>query len=572
MDDSVADGEVPYELRFRAVLTRYESDGNLVDELIDPQQLPAPIECLNQDDDLPGLAFASAHDEQMTCATSETGQHCLFYVKLLSQPLAAVQVPVVVSDDTEARVMSLSPLQFGPGGWYTPMLVQVVGKDDYESDGDIEYHVTVGPTNSTDPMYNGLLLTKVGINKDNDISQLQIKYAPDPSNPSATELLIPGKLFTTEAGGRASFTMSLSQPPTHPVSMDLSSTNVAEGVVEQSQLRFDETNYAAPQTISMMGVDDGLVDGDAQFGVAVRTSSGDAFFDAIDWLYMVKNYDDEVLTLSSKHCAVNETGSACTVTVSVSGWGADDPAVAAPFRRVAVSLQNGRSDEAHVSPSALVFDSAEAGVAQTVTVTGVDDFVDDGDQAFNITFLGTLTYTGAGGTERTKSITAQRLHVVNRDDDSAGLDVTLVWGELLLNGTDAHAHAHSAVQVTDEAGSKNASFAVALTSEPTAVVTIPIGSRNMAEGFTDKQRLIFTPANWQLQQVVVMKGVDDNVADGDIMYEAFVGPSDTLDPLYAPLRASLWFLNQDEDERGFLLTAVKVRGTPTKLEHALTTH
>ena len=82
---------------------------------------------------------------------------------------ANVTVPVSVSDSTEARLVSSSPLTFTPANGTTPQAIRVLGVDDGIDDGDVVFTVVVGPTSSADPNYNGLGTQGVPIlNVDND--------------------------------------------------------------------------------------------------------------------------------------------------------------------------------------------------------------------------------------------------------------------------------------------------------------------------------------------------------------------------------------------------------------------
>ncbi|HEY0908158.1 MAG TPA: PKD domain-containing protein [Candidatus Paceibacterota bacterium] len=78
--------------------------------------------------------------------------------------------------------------------------------------------------------------------------------------------------------------------------------------------------------------------------------------------------------------------------------------------------------------------------------------------------------------------------------------------------------------ITTESGN-TASFAVALASAPTANVTLPINSSNWNEGTTSVSSLVFTPANWNLPQDVVVTGRDDGAVDGNVSYMITVGAS-----------------------------------------------
>src|SRR5262249_8906182 len=59
---------------------------------------------------------------------------------------------------------------------------------------------------------------------------------------------------------------------------------------------------------------------------------------------------------------------------------------------------------------------------------------------------------------------------------------------------------------TSESGAK-ATFTVVLGLQPSANVTIPISSSNTKEGTVSTASLTFTPANWNVPQVVTVTGV-----------------------------------------------------------------
>ncbi|MFN7982693.1 MAG: hypothetical protein U0Q11_12610 [Vicinamibacterales bacterium] len=78
-------------------------------------------------------------------------------------------------------------------------------------------------------------------------------------------------LTTTEAGGIATFTMVLTSQPTANVTpIGLSSSNTAEGTVSPSSVTFTSGNWNTPQTVTVTGVDDFLVDGAVAFSSSRR--------------------------------------------------------------------------------------------------------------------------------------------------------------------------------------------------------------------------------------------------------------------------------------------------------------
>src|SRR5439155_12240268 len=148
--------------------------------------------------------------------------------------------------------------------------------------------------------------------------------------------------------------------------------------------------------------------------------------------------------------------------------------------------------------------------AQTVTVTGVNDLVADGDVPYTIvTAAATSTDPNYSGRN------AADVGVTNTDNDIAGMTVSPTSG-----------------LTTTEAGG-TATFTVALTSQPTANVTIGLSSNDLTEGTVAPASLTFTAGNWNTAQTVTVTGVNDLVADGAVAYTIVTAPATSTDPGYS---------------------------------------
>ena len=90
-------------------------------------------------------------------------------------------------------------------------------------------------------------------------------------------------LVTTEAGGTASFTVVLDTQPTADVVIGMSSSETTEGTVLPTSLTFTAANWNIPQTVTVTGVDDAIVDGDITYTVVTAAAtSADANYDGIN--------------------------------------------------------------------------------------------------------------------------------------------------------------------------------------------------------------------------------------------------------------------------------------------------
>jgi hypothetical protein len=185
--------------------------------------------------------------------------------------------------------------------------------------------------------------------------------------------------------------------------------------------------------------------------------------------------------------------------------------ISVPAAPVTIPITSSRPDEGTPSPAAVVFDATNWNQPQTVTVTGVDDQLSDGAQKYTITtgpaHSADWSYVGLSG---------QTLPLTNLDNEPG----------LAFDGADD--------VVTSEDGT-TAKFTVSLVTAPTATVLVPVTSTDPGEGTVSPTSLTFSPANWNVPQVVTVTGVDDGVVDGTKAYTIDLGPLVSGDARYAGL-------------------------------------
>jgi len=133
--------------------------------------------------------------------------------------------------------------------------------------------------------------------------------------------------------------------------------------------------------VTVTGVDDTIDDGDQDTTVtiAVDDDNSDNAFDGIAYqtaTATTDNDDTAGMTLSTTTASVTEAGSTATFTVVLDTQ---------PLSDVVVAVSSADTSEATVSAPTLTFTSGSWNVPQSVTVTGVDDTIDDGDQDTTVT-------------------------------------------------------------------------------------------------------------------------------------------------------------------------------------------
>jgi hypothetical protein len=129
-------------------------------------------------------------------------------------------------------------------------------------------------------------------------------------------------LVTTEAGGTATFRIALNTRPSADVVIPIASSDPGEGVVSASSITFTPDNWNVAQTITVIGVDDAVADGDMPYTIVVGTTASlDPRYNGLDPSdAQLVNVDDDVLT--TKFYVVNDA-----TTNRTYEYGADGAAI-----------------------------------------------------------------------------------------------------------------------------------------------------------------------------------------------------------------------------------------------------
>lgn len=187
-------------------------------------------------------------------------------------------------------------------------------------------------------------------------------------------------LVTTESGGMAQFKLRLSARPTAAVSISVSSTKPGEGQPGSATVVIQPSNWTDWLVVPVNGVDDSVVDGSQAYEIVLATtSSDDPLFNGLAGRRLAaRNDDDDVAAVvvgGASGGLTTESGGKLTFTVRLNSQ---------PTADVAIPLQSTRTDEGTVSPSILIFSPVNWNAPKIVTVTGVDDFQADDNQAYAI--------------------------------------------------------------------------------------------------------------------------------------------------------------------------------------------
>ena len=503
VDDAAQDGDIVY-----SIVTAPASSTDLNYAGTDP----ADVSVTNNDNDIAGIVVSPLAG----LVTGENGSTATFNIRVASQPTANVVIPVSSTNTSEGTVSPAS-VTITPANWTISQTITVTGVDDFVRDGAIAYSITVGVAASSDPIYNGVDPNDVSVtNTDNDVRGVTV-------SPVAG-------LVTTEAGGTATFTVVLTSQPTANVTIPMSSSNAGEGTVAPTSVTFTAGNWNVVQTVTVTGVNDFVQDGPVAYTILLSAiASSDPVYSGWNPADVaVSNTDDDA-------AGVTVTPVAGLVTTEAGGTAAFTVVLTSrPTANVVIPVSSNNPAEGTVAPASVTFTAANWNVAQTLTVTGVNDFVQDGTVAYAIV-LG----AAASSDPVYSGMNPADVAVSNTDNEIGGITVTPVAG-----------------LVTSEAGGA-ATFTVVLTSQPTANVVIPVSSNNPAEGTVTPASLTFTAGNWNVVQTVTATGVDDLIQDGAVAYAIVLGAATSSDPVYSGVNpADVAVSNTDNDAAGITVTPV----------------
>lgn len=356
VDDSLADGDMPYKVLLGAA-TSSDSSYNGLD--------PADVSAINND-----LKTGLFDVTGISGDTNEAGQTATFQVKLLSQPTAEVTLPVSSSDTSEGTVDKNS-LTFTGANWDQYQTVTVTGVDDPLADGNQLYTIQLGLSSSLDDNYNGL----------------------DPADISVTNVNVKTGNFiisaisgnTDEKSLAATFQVQLATQPASDVTIPVVSSDTSEGTVDKASLTFTNADWNSPQTVTVTGVGDTIADGDIAYSIelGVAVSADDNYSglnpDDVPVTNLDRKTGEVIVSLISGN--TDESGKSATFTVALNSQPAAD---------VSILVSSDDPTEGNVSPTSLTFTSGNWST-KTVTVTGVDDSLDDGNQAFTIILAATTS-------------------------------------------------------------------------------------------------------------------------------------------------------------------------------------
>ena len=393
-------------------------------------------------------------------AVAEGGATDSYEVRLGSAPTDTVTI--TITPDGQLTTSS-AVLTFTAATWSDPQVVTVTAVDDAISEGNhlgfIQHSVA-----SNDPAYDGLSATTV--------------IAAIADNDSAGIVLTPLVGNVAEGGATASYTITLQAEPTAPVTITLAPDGQVTTSV--SELLFTSANWATPQVVTVTAVDDTIAEGNHVGFVAHSVASGDPNYDAAPlgaFIANIADNDGATVSIAPTNLAVAEGGVSASYAISLTSE---------PTAAVYVNINP--DGQLTTDMAVLTFTAANWDVPQTVTVSAVDDDIAEGNH------VGVIQHSVSSGDPAFDGLPAATVLANIADNDGAAVSI-------------------APTSLTVAEGGVSASYAISLTSEPTAAVYVNISPDGQLT--TDMAVLTFTAANWDVAQMVTVTAVDDTLVEGD---------------------------------------------------------
>ncbi len=393
-----------------------------------------------------------------------------YTLRLSTQPVGDVVVRATAGTGLSVNDAATADLTFTTTNWNQAQTVTIAGIDDDIASGALRtVSVTHTIVNSADSGYPDALR----------IANLDVMLIDD----DTTGLLLPSSDLTLSEGDTISYTVRLTSQPTAVVSVTITSDN-GDLTPGNTPLMFSMDNWSMPQTVLLTANADDDSD-DEQAQLTHRVAGGD--YGAISEVISVRITDRSAgvdITQSGGNTIVREDGGEDSYTLVLN---------AAP--RGDVTLTVTAAAGITVDTDSLTFTTGNWQTPQPVTVTGVNDDLDNPDDGREVMIRHAVS--GAGDSAGyTPALSIAPVSVTVLDDDTAGLRFS------------------RSVLAVVEGGST--SYGVRLTSQPTAVVTVTIASDNgdLTAGNTP---LMFSTDNWPMPQTVtVTAGTDSDMDNNDV--------------------------------------------------------
>ncbi len=332
----------------------------------------------------------------------------------------------------------------------------------------------------------------------------------------------PLNIATTETPApSATFDIKLMSKPSGNVTVNLTNNDPTEGTLSQDSVLFTTANWFVPQTISVAGEDDALLDGNISYTIDIAaTSPTDPDYEGLagpSVTVINANDDGPIVTLAVSDDTANEQSTQTgRFTLTRSGSTANPLTV---YFNHATGAATAGSDYTDWGSSVNI---PGGSAAVDLIVTPFDDDIAEEDETVIVTLSPDAGY--ALGNVVTGTVTII-------DNDTAGLTSSPLTGTVEERGT-------------------TRDFTLTLSSQPSDDVAINFYSTNANEGAVIPSNILFTPGDWNVPRTLTAVGLDDDTQDGDVFWYIHSDPLVSADPQYNGLQLpGIRMRTNDDDDQ-----------------------
>lgn len=286
-----------------------------------------------------------------------------FAVRLDTAPTGDVTIPLDIAingtANTTRATLSTDHLTFNSTNWKTAQTVTITVIDDNIKNSSSTVTVRLKPATSSDWRFNNM-----------DAADLTLPIVDNPHN-----VVVNASALSVDEGTTKTFKIHLQSKPTSDVTVPLQivdangNPDTSRATLDKASLTFSSTNYSTDQTVTVTGLSNSVINGDANFTIRVNPATSS------DTGYNGRNGADIALTVKDVLPAVEVSTTSITVAANASAKSFTVRLKTLPTAEVHIPLDlvdgNGDPDttDASLSTAELVFTPQNGTTAQTVTVT-----------------------------------------------------------------------------------------------------------------------------------------------------------------------------------------------------------
>ena len=241
-----------------------------------------PVTVLDVDAGVAGVIVS-----ETALSIAGNGGTASYTVALRSRPSDDVHI-VARPDDKYLTMPEPMQLMFTPSNWDTPRTVTVTAMGDGSDDTSLRFTTLNHFAFSDDPDYDDIAVPSVeltvtgaaGSGGDEDDAETAVV---EPGDGGAGVSISETSLSVSESGGIATYVVSLDRAPDADVYVWVETGDGGAAVVSPDWLLFTPSNWATPQTVAVIGIDDDdLNTGGARTATARHlATSNDPAFDGV---------------------------------------------------------------------------------------------------------------------------------------------------------------------------------------------------------------------------------------------------------------------------------------------------